>query len=110
MRYINVIIIVLSLLIFPVVVSAYTYTLFLKDGATIETTYYWDDGENRIGYYQNDDIKYVEKDKIDFEKTNAQNKIEEPQETVEKDITKPSVKRQPPAIGSKAKSDSLMKK
>lgn len=96
MRYVNVIIIFLSLIIYPAVLSAYTYTLFLKDGTTIETSYYWDASGNRIGYYQNDDIKYVDKDKIDLEKTNSQNKIAEPQETIDNNTSKSSGSKQPP--------------
>ena len=53
--------------LFPIL--AFSETLFLKDGTNINTNIYWEENQDKIGYFIDGKSKYIKKYLIDWNKT-----------------------------------------
>lgn len=58
-------IMLLTLIFFPVLL--YADTLILRDGGEITTNYYWKEGFNRVGYFQDGTEKYINYNLVDWD-------------------------------------------
>ena len=77
----------LVILLVPIVVIA--ETLFLKDGTSIDTNYYWEEGNNKIGYFEDGDSKYIKRNLIDWDKSKGRSTLtKKSKDVLEKPIEK----------------------
>lgn len=64
------------LFLFLYTIPCFSETIYLKDGRTIETNYSWSENMYKIGYFnKTGKMAYIEKSKIDFDKTKRMEKI-----------------------------------
>ena len=68
--------------LFPIL--AFSEMLFLKDGTIINTNVYWEEDQDKIGYFLGGKSKYIKKDLIDWNKTKNKNALTNNEENFSK--------------------------
>jgi hypothetical protein len=63
----------LFIVLFPVI--SFSETIFLKDSTIIITNIYWEENNQKIGYFSDGKAKYISKDLIDWKKTEEKNSL-----------------------------------
>ncbi len=74
--------ILLVVAIFPIL--AFSETIFLKDGTSINTNVYWEENQDKIGYFVDGKSKYIKKNLIDWNKTKERHALTNNDEYVSK--------------------------
>lgn len=85
----------LWLLLVFIPLTSYSQTLFLKDGTTIETDYYWVENTNNMGYWLNGETKFIEKDKIDFNRIEREKTAKQTMRFTDDNIEQEKFNKQP---------------
>ena len=70
----------LVVVLFPIL--AFSETLFLKDGTNINTNIYWEENQDKIGYFLGGKPKYIKKDLIDWNKTKEKHALTNNEEDI----------------------------